>query len=234
MRRVVVVQHSGHCTPGRLGRVLRDRGHVLDIRRPDLEGSAALPENLRGVTGVVSLGGPQNVTDGLEWMSAEQALLRHAHEAGLPVVGVCLGHQMLAAALGGEVRPMEKPEVGFHSVELLGPGRDDWILAGVPWASHQFCSHGQEVGKPPPGAAVLARSGACALQAFRMGVRTYGFQYHFEWTRPMISATSASDGGFLQRAGVTLGEIERQCEMHYERFAEVSDRLCAQLVDLAF
>jgi GMP synthase-like glutamine amidotransferase len=234
MARIIVVQHSDACGPGRLGAVLRAHGHILDVRRPDRDGAAAIPRDLNEVTGVVSLGGPQNVTDGLDWMGEEMSLLRGADRAGLPVVGVCLGHQLLAAALGGEVKAMERPEVGFHAVDLLPAGRDDFVLSGIPWTSMQFCSHGQEVAKLPAGAAALARSAACAVQAFRAGARTYGVQYHFEWTRDMIGAASGSDADFLARAGVSLAEIDAQCEAHYDRFAEISQRLCESLAKLVF
>jgi GMP synthase-like glutamine amidotransferase len=234
MGRIIVVQHSDRCAPGRLGAVLRAHGNILDVRRPDRDGAGALPRDLESVTGVVSLGGPQNVTDGLDWMGAEMALLRSAHEAGLPVVGICLGHQLLAAALGGEVRAMERPEIGFHPIDLLPAGRDDFVLAGIPWTSMQFCSHGQEVVKAPAGAAVLAKSAACAVQAFRASARTYSFQYHFEWTRDMIGATSGSDAEFLARAGASLVDIDAQCDTHYGRFAEISERLCENLAKLVF
>lgn len=234
MSRILVVQHSDLCTPGRLGRVLVSRGHGLDIRRPDRSGSGVFPRDLREVSGVVSLGGPQNVSDGLEWMSGEMALLRAAHVAGVPVVGICLGHQFIAAALGGEVRAMATPEVGFHTVDLLVPGRDDPVLGGVPWSGMQYCSHGQEVFKAPPGAAVLARSEACAVQAYRVGQRTYGFQYHFEWTREIIQATSEHDGSMLACCGLKVADIDEQCATHYARFAEVSERLCDSLAMLVF
>jgi GMP synthase-like glutamine amidotransferase len=234
MPRILVLQHSDLCHPGRLGSVLVAHGRVLDMRRPDRDGPDALPPDLADIAGVVSLGGPQNVTDGLDWMAAEMRLLRVAHESGLPVAGICLGHQLLAAALGAPVAPMAQPEVGFHRVDLLPPGRDDWVFSGIPWASMQFCSHGQEVVTPPAGAAVLARSEACAIQAFRAGERTYGFQYHFEWTRDMVSATSASDPDMLSRCRLGAADISTQCDAHYARFAEISDRLCKSLATLVF
>lgn len=232
MSRILVLQHSDLCAPGRLGRVLIEHGRVLDVRRVDRDGEAALPGDLREHAGVLSLGGPQNVTEGHGWMAGEMALLRRAHEAGLGVVGICLGHQLFAAAMGGRVAPMETPEVGFHAVELTAPGRDDPVLAGQQWSAMQFCSHGQEVVEAPPGAKALARSAACKVQAFRMGARSYGFQYHFEWTRRMVEATSASDDTLLCRCGLTLKDIDEQCASHYARFEETGERLCGQIATM--
>jgi GMP synthase-like glutamine amidotransferase len=229
MSRILVLQHSDLCKPGRLGRVLVEHGRVLDIRRVDRDAGAALPGDLGDYAGVLSLGGPQNVPEGHAWMAGEMALLRRAHEAGLGVVGICLGHQLLATAMGGRVAPMETPEAGFYPIDLTPAGREDPVLAGQQWSTMQFCSHGQEVVAPPPGAVVLAGSAGCVVQAYRLGVRSYGFQYHFEWTRPMLEATSASDQSLLRRCGVTLTDIDEQCARHYARFAETSERLCGCL-----
>ncbi len=229
MSRILVLQHTDLCKPGRLGRVLVEHGRVLDIRRVDRDAGAALPGDLGEYAGVLSLGGSQNVTEGHAWMAGEMALLRRAHEAGLGVVGICLGHQLFATAMGGRVAPMETPEVGFHTAALTPAGRDDPVLAGQQWSGMQFCSHGQEVVSPPPGAVVLAGSAGCVVQAYRLGVRSYGFQYHFEWTRPMLEATSANDQSLLGRCGVTLKDIDEQCARHYARFEETSERLCSQI-----
>lgn len=232
MATVLVLQHSELCTPGRLGAVLVAHGRRLDVRFVGREGAAALPAGLDGYAGVLSLGGPQNVDEGHAWMAPEMALLRAAHERGLGVVGICLGHQLLAAALGGRVAAMQTPEVGFHALDLTAAGRDDPVLAGQPWRSMQFCSHGQEVVEAGPGAVVLAGSAGCRVQACRYGLRGYGFQYHFEWTRGMLEAVSASDDTLLCRCGVTVADLGAQCDAHYARFDELSTRLCGRLAGM--
>lgn len=229
MPRIVVFQHSDRCGPGRLGRVLAEHGRVIDVLRPDRDGPDAVPADLHDIDGVVSLGGPMNVTDGLDWLDAEIAFLARAHAANIPIVGVCLGHQAVAEALGGQVRDMPAPELGFREIDLLGPAQNDVIFGGVPWRSHQSCSHGQEVAEPPAGAVVLAKSEACAVQAFRVGLTTYAFQYHFEWTREQILA---EDEAFLRRAGVTPGDLEAECDRHYDRFDQIATRQCQNLAHL--
>lgn len=235
MARILVFQHCDHCTPGRLGDCLIAHAHRLDIRRPDRDGVDAVPRSLDGYAGVVSLGGPQNVTDGLDWLAPEMDVLARAHAGQMPVIGICLGHQLLAKALGGEVAQMEGgPELGFHTVDITVPGQTEPLLAGIPWSSMQLCSHGYEVSKAPPGATVLASSERCKVQAFRAGIATLGFQYHFEWTLEMYRASWEADPEFVERAGLSAGDRDAQCDRHYGRFAEISDRLSENLTILMF
>jgi len=119
---IIVFQHDDRNAAGRLGLTLRDHGFKLDIRR--LHRGDAVPPDFDEVEGVLSLGGKPNVDDPRDmhpWMDAELAFLREAHARALPVVGICLGHQLIAAALGGEVAKADKPEAGFVRVRLTPP-----------------------------------------------------------------------------------------------------------------
>ena len=224
---IIVLQHSDRCRPGRLGLTLRDHAFKLDIIRPD-EGDP-LPTDLDDVDGVISLGGPQNVDEGHAWLDRERAFLRAAHEASLPIVGICLGHQLLAEALGGEVGPMEAPEVGFTPVSIGSPGQTDTILAGVAWRTPQFQRHRYEVKKLPPGAQLLASSEKCKVQVFRAGMRSYGFQYHFEADRAMIDSFMSDARTDLHQSGATTDEFARSLERHYEMFSRLADRVCINI-----
>jgi GMP synthase (glutamine-hydrolysing) len=227
---ILVFQHHDIGTPGRLGSTLRDHSHRLDIRA--LHESDTVPVGFDEVEGVVSLGGDQNLDDPADkapWMQAEIDYLRQAHEQGLPIVGICLGAQLLAAALGGQVAPMEEPEIGFHAVSINAAGQTDTILSGVAWESEQFCHHSQHVETLPPGASALASSKRCKVQAFRAGMRAYGFQYHFEADRAMIHRLIESAKDDLHRTGYTEEEIEQQIAQEYDSFARLSDRLCVNI-----
>ncbi len=227
---LIVFQHSDSARPGRLGATLRDHGLLLTILRPDR--GDEIPPDLDGVDGVISLGGPQSCAAGAErpvWMDLEMEFLRCAHDAELPVVGVCLGHQMLAMALGGEVQRMPKPEIGFCDIEISPAGQTDAILSGIPWRSPQFSHHEDEVKKAPPGATALASSKACAVQSFRAGIRSYGFQFHFEADRPMVDVFTRSSPEQLAAAGLAESKIAEQADTQYERFARVANRLCLNL-----
>src|SRR5262245_9817091 len=183
---ILVLQHSDKGSPGRLGATLRDHGFKLDIRRPDL--GNALPPDLDDVEGIVILGGPQNVTDidKYPWMQTEAAYLKLAHAAHLPVIGICLGAQLIAHALGGKVTPREKPSIGFYPVNITVPGQTETIMAGIPWDHPQLFSCGQQVATAPPGATVLAGTKTTPIQAYKVGLRTYGFLYHFECDRAAV------------------------------------------------
>jgi GMP synthase (glutamine-hydrolysing) len=236
---ILVLQHSDHGGPGRLGTTLRDHGLQLDVRRPDQPASAtnrALPADLDDVHGLVILGGPQNVTDAAKypWMQAEIELIKLAHKIELPVIGICLGSQLISHALGGEVSAMSKPEVGFERVNLNMSGQTDAIFGGIQWGSLQLLSHAQETTKPAPGTTVLASSKACKVQACKIGIRTFGFQYHFECDKPMAEALFQESKPEMERAGTTIGELRAQLDQNYDNYARVANRLCVNLVSLCF
>ncbi len=231
---IIVFQHSERGGPGRLGASLRDHGFKLDIRRLDLLGARALPADLDNVHGIISLGGPQNVGEAHDWMPGEMDLLRRAHAQQLPLIGICLGAQMIAATLGGEVGPMGTPEVGMPIVSLNPGGQTDSILGGVPWDCPQFSTHGYEIKKLPAGAQLLGSSKQCKVQVYRAGIRTYGFQYHPECDMESISAYTAADGPFHERAGVTAAQVLAEAEKNYEMFARAADRLAVNLAAFLF
>ncbi len=234
MASVLVLQHSDLCVPGRLGEALTRHGLPMHIATPYRDGPAAIPSSLSEWDGIITLGGPQSANDPLDWIQAELELLARAHRRGVPLVGVCLGHQLIAKALGGSVEPMAggKPEAGFHTITLNHAGQSDPVLSGLPWQHRQFCAHGEQVVKAPDGATILASSKACANQVMRLGMRTYSFQYHFEWTDTMAWKIAEDDLEFFARAGLRQQDLDAQMGEHYARFDQISWQLCNRLVEL--
>ncbi len=232
---IIVLQHDDRNTAGRLGMTLRDHGFKLDIRK--LHRGDPVPADLDDVDGVISLGGKPNVDDSREehpWIDAELEFLRAAHGRALPLVGICLGHQMIAAALGGEVAKYDKPEAGFVRVRLTPAAHTDEVFAGVAWDSPQFETHGYEVVKAPPGAVVLGSSAKCKVQSFKAGMRTYGFQYHFELDRDDIARFVREGKQSFYDAGLTFDDVSKQADRDYPMFARLGDRLCVNLAAYIF
>lgn len=215
---------------------LRDHGLRLDVRRLDLPEPRGgwVPTDLDNVHGVISMGGPQNVGESHPWMEREMAFLKAAHDANLPVIGICLGAQLIAAALGGTVEKLPQPEVGFHTVDLTIPAQTEQLLAGVPWTHMQFHSHAYGITKLPAGATLLASSAGCTVQAFKAGLRTIGFQFHPECDRAMIERFEQGAGSLSSAVGLDAGELVRQMDKHYAQYARVSNRIALNLATLCF
>jgi GMP synthase-like glutamine amidotransferase len=132
---------------------------------------------------LMAMGGPMDVWQEREhpWLVTEKAAIRHwVTELDRPYLGVCLGHQMLADALGGTVGPMAEPEIGVVEIRLTPTGLYDPVFGHLPEVIRGLQWHGAAVERPPPGAAVLAGNDHCAVQALRVGTRAWGVQFHVE------------------------------------------------------
>ncbi len=186
--RILVLQHIAIEHPGILRDFLARDGVAWDA--VELDAGAPIPD-LRGYDALWVMGGPMDVWQEAEhpWLVPEKQAIREAVlERRMPYLGLCLGHQLLGAALGGRVGKMAEPEVGILDIEVTEAGRRDPIFAGSADRFPALQWHGAEVAEPPPGAAVLARSPLCAVQAMRVGDRAYGLQYHVELTADTVRA----------------------------------------------
>jgi GMP synthase-like glutamine amidotransferase len=171
-----IVEQNADAPAGLLEDWARQRGHRVTTLRAYEIGAGPWPDP-RAYAAIAPLGAEQSVERSTEaWIAPQVAFLREAHEAGIPVLGLCFGGQALAAALGGEVRAAPAPEIGWLELEPLDGG----AVAPGPW----FAWH-EDTFTLPPGAVELARSPACA-HAFRVG-RSVGLQFHPEVTPEIIA-----------------------------------------------
>ena len=228
--RVAIVRHVAHEGPGTVAAVLSAAGLAPELVRVDEGELLPALDDLAGLCGLVVLGGPMGVHDGDRhpWLAAERDLLAAAVDAGIGVLGICLGAQQLAAALGAEVTSGPEPEVGLGSVVLTAAGRRDPLFGpeyGGLGSPEVACVHWHgDTFELPSGAVHLAATRAYPHQAFRVGERAYGLQFHVEVDGPL-----AAGWGDHLPAGVVLdplrlAEVTATGRRVLGRFAELVAR----------
>lgn len=182
-----IVQHVAWEGPGLIAAALEARGARYRVYH--MERGEALPE-AAAMDGLVVMGGTMGVYEAGKFphLRAEVALLRECMALGKPVLGVCLGAQLLAAALGSEVTRGPVMELGAGAVQLTAAGRDDAVLGGEGRTQLAVVHWHQDTFPLPQGAALLATSELYERQAFRAGKNVYGWQFHGEVDRALAEA----------------------------------------------
>lgn len=183
--------HEDDAPSGVFGDVARDRGHELvewNVARDGVPDAA-------GYDAVMVFGGAMHVDqeDRHPWLRDEDALLRRLLEDGTPLLGLCLGSQLIAKAAGARVGPAARREIGWHEVELTLEGAADPVLGALPerFRAFQWHSYAFEL---PSGAVPLAENPVC-LQAYRLGDSAWGIQFHAEVTRDIVEGWLGSVDG---------------------------------------
>jgi len=185
MPRLLVFQHVAHEILGTLDPLLRDSG--FRIKYVNFERHPDMVPSLNGYDGLIVLGGPMNVdeVDKYPYLDTEVRLIRKALEADMPMLGICLGSQLTAKALGAKVGKNPEKEIGWYDVSPTKEGQKDPLISHFSKKENLFQWHGDTFDLPP-GAVLLASSKLCKNQAFRHGDKVYGFQFHLEVDEPMI------------------------------------------------
>lgn len=183
MPRVTCFQHIDCEGPGSLWDVLKTNRVDLQVLKP-FQGDP-VPDHPGD--GLIVLGGPMGVYEEAQfpWMSRELEAIRRCLAQSIPVLGICLGSQMLAHAAGGQVYRGALPEVGWYPIEPTPSGRLDPLLLGLPEKFEALHWHGDTFALPP-GAKLLASSARYQNQIFKIGSNAYGFQCHLEVTEEMV------------------------------------------------
>jgi GMP synthase-like glutamine amidotransferase len=209
----VAVEHVPHEGPGAIATAAAERGLALEVCRPYLGEALPAPDELAGL---VVMGGPMGVFDVDEHphLAQELALVTAVARVDLPLLGICLGAQMLAAALGAPVYRGDCDEIGAGSVTLTEHGRRDPVLGTSGLAELPVIHWHSETFDLPRGAKLLASSALYPHQAFRAGSRAYGLQFHVEVDRALAA-------GWREHlpTGVEIGE---QAQADVERYGRAT------------
>jgi GMP synthase (glutamine-hydrolysing) len=198
---VVVLQHVAVEGPGRIAGALERAGR--DWRVVHLQDREPAPSDPHGLDGLVVMGGPMGVGDVADHphLADERTLIRGCLDAEVPVLGVCLGAQLLAAALGAPVRAGESIELGWHDVTLTADGRHDPVLGRLPRRFAPLHWHG-DVFDLPPGATALGWSEQTPVQAFRHGRAAYGLLFHLEVHQAQVAAMAEEFPDDVRASGI--------------------------------
>jgi GMP synthase (glutamine-hydrolysing) len=218
---LLVVEHEAQCPPGWMGEWLAEAGLVVDVRRP--YAGDALPHDLRGHAGMVVLGGEMGAYDDAAhpWLTEVKDLCRTAVATGTPVLGICLGHQLLAVALGGEVaRGPHGQQIGVLEVGWTPEAYVDPLLAPVAALDDAPAVqwNNDVVTRLPDGATALARTPRGELQAARFGSAAWGVQWHPEAGVDIIRPWAVHDRDDAVERGVDV-------DAYVEDVAAAGDRL---------
>jgi GMP synthase (glutamine-hydrolysing) len=215
MTAVCAIQHAPCETLGLLAEVLIQQGITVNYVRPFRR--ERIPRGLGNQAGLIVMGGPMGVyeQERYPYLRQELRLIEHALKEGKAVLGVCLGSQLLAAALGAKVSPGQRKEIGWHPITLARAAAKDRLWRGVEKSFLGYHWHG-DVFKLPRGAVALASSELTACQAFSYGTAAYGILFHLEVNRPIIRDMTRAFKPELREAGLTAREIIGGIPRHLE------------------
>lgn len=188
--RVLAFRHVPFEGLGHIAPVLESRGFAVDT--VDLYRADAVLPDPAAARGLIFMGGPMSANDSLPFLEREIAILRAALDRRQPVLGICLGSQLLARAAGARVYRNPCKEIGWFDIRLTPAGAADPVLGGLGARRTVFHWHG-ETFDLPAGSEWLASSDACRHQAFRIGANAYGLQFHLEVTPEMIDDWQRQD-----------------------------------------
>jgi GMP synthase (glutamine-hydrolysing) len=221
---VLSVIHAEHAASGVFGDAAREAGHELvEWNVAEEPGPPVAPD------AVFVFGGSMNVDqeERYGWLRHEDALLRRWLAESVPVLGVCLGGQLLAKALDAPVRRLPSPEIGWFEVELTEEAGNDPIFAGLPerFEACQWHSYSFEL---PAGALPLAANARC-LQAYRAGTSAWGLQFHAEVTREALDHWIRGSG----TGGFDPARLRAESDERIGRWNEIGKEICRRFLAVA-
>ncbi len=231
MKPLVCVRHQPSAPLGVIRDVLDAEG--VSWRYVDPWRGETIPD-VGEISALIVLGGEMNADDVEEhpWLADTRSLMHEAVDCDVPVLGVCLGAQLLARAMGAAVVPASVREIGFRKIEVLPPGSHDPLLKAFAPSALVFQFH-EDACESPPGGQLLATNDDNPVQAFRVGTRGYGVQFHFEVTTDEIAAWCDETRPDVLRDvwGTTKHALLTEAVSHLAAQQDAGRRLAAAFVD---
>ncbi len=228
------LQHVPFEDAANIGVWARSRGFEVTVTQ--LYAQEALP-SVQEIDWLGIMGGPMNIYeyDRYPWLAREKGWIKEVIEANKPVIGICLGAQLIADVLGGPVQRNPHTEIGWYPVTLTEAGQQDSLLSQLPTTFNTFHWHGDSFAIPP-GATHLASSAACTNQAFQYGDRVLGLQCHLDYSVASLQAmvqhcgNELMEGPFIQTDTEILTDAQRAQQLQPLLFM-VLDAMSAHLSD---
>ena len=233
MRRLLVFQHVSFEILGTLHPLLKARG--FRIRYANFGRHPHARPEIDRYNGLVVLGGPMNVDDYERHphLAVEVELIEQAIDQGLPVLGICLGAQLIAKALGARVHANGGKEIGWYDVSPTSAAKDDPLFRDFDEVEKIFQWHG-DVFELPTGAVHLATSQRCLHQAFRYGTNVYGLQFHLEVDERLIERwlTVPAHCAELNEEQIAPATIRHETTQYPPRAHAMSEQVFGRFIDL--
>lgn len=224
MAKIWVLQHHPVENLGTIAEALEGAALAWQYVRT-FEGQP-VPPDMKGAGGLIVMGGPMAVyqTERYPFLKDEMRLIENAIKDNKPVLGVCLGSQLVAAALGANVTKGAHKEIGWHHVRLSPQSKTDRLLARLPETFTAFHWHG-DVFDLPRDAVALASSDLTPIQAFRYGEKTYGFLCHLEVSYARVRAMLREWPGELARENIDGAEVVAAASDHLDTLASLAEKV---------
>jgi GMP synthase (glutamine-hydrolysing) len=232
MANVIVLQHVFCETIGSIGRALKNHG--LDYRVVRGYDGEKIPTSLEDAKALIVMGGPMGAKDDdkLPFLKSELQLIEHALTDGSPILGVCLGSQLLARALGANVYPGVSKEIGWHVLQTEPEAHEDKLWKDAPASFQGFHWHG-DIFDLPRGAHRLISSEKTPVQSFRYGENAYGILFHMEVDLAMIELWANTFAGELLETNQSASDLISGAHRSLAFLSSVGDKVFDQWAKLA-
>ncbi len=224
-KKIIILKHIPREGAGTIERFFRN--NAWDIRQIELSAGDKLPDSVEGYRAIILMGGPMNVyeEDRYPFLKSEDTFLKKALREQIPVLGICLGAQLLAKAAGARIMKSPEKEIGWYKVSLTKEGLKDDFFQSLPAVLNIFQWH-EDTFQVPKNGNLLAESDLCKNQAFKVGKNAYGLQFHIEVTTQMIEEwvkiePMAGHDKILKETYDKKAAFEKQARIIYHNFAKI-------------